>query len=485
MKNSIDTMKEIIETTYRQIEDNLPPEEYLISRLTVYDKNNGVSTNIFLTNQAIFLQESEDLEKIKKRRFEKINDIKLTSNEIYIEFINGYKIVGDVSKNFEDAQRFFNCIKSNTKIRTSSSQELQNANIEVETPQIIRENQFTRKENVEAVRHNYVEELTPNYFPEETKIKKKKNIKKIIIITLVVLLTVGLTTVGIIFGTKMSQENKAKKEEEAKISAVQARADELLKYQLANNAFFDYIFELQSSYDDITTDLSSLNLNEISNTLNDYKKEFKQKYSDDFNSSSNVKAIYDVSKINEWMNSNKTSVADVFDLFEDCLDTNFKNETKVLSLKKKLTDADGEIRKVQTILAEEKEAVKKALAEMTGETYTPPSTTQTKTQDKIYDDLNTDGDDNNSLLINEDDDSKNINKESKDDSTTNNNTSNDSSNTSTNANTTNSSTTKETIKKITTDDDGFTDEQSAKNSAKEEAVRQANTGRSQEAAYQG
>lgn len=384
MKNSIDTMKEIIDSTYRQIEENLPSGEYLISRLTVYDKNNGVSTNIFLTNQAIFLQESNELEKIKKRRFEKINDIKLTTNEIYIEFINGYKIIGDISKTLSEAERFFGCIKSNTKIRTSSTKDLQDTPIIEDTKPITRRNQFLDSKREVSKPSEVIDTLEPNYYPDDDLNKKKGKKKNKIILIVVIIITVLILAVGgTIGGIAIYNNNKAKSEEKAKIALVQSRADELLQYQLANNAFYDYIFELQAEYDEITLNLASMNLAEIETIFGNLQKDFEKKYVDAFKSSSSVKAIYDISKIDEWMNNNKTLVEETFETFEECLDGNFRNEVKMLELKKQLSDADGEIRKVQTILSEEKEAVKKALSELTGETYSQPtSNSNASTDDK-------------------------------------------------------------------------------------------------------
>lgn len=376
MKNTLESMKDILESTCRQLEDSLPSGEYLIFRFTVYDKKNSVSTNMFLTNQAIFLQESDDLETIKKRRFEKINNIKLTSTELYIEFINGYTIIGDIVSCLDEAKEFLEHIKKNTTIKTSSIDDLQ-APMATEIRPI---NHHTAVPSHEKKDFNEVKEKTIDMLiPEEpiSEPKKKKTKIGLIIGTITGLIVI----IGAIFAIAllMKSPKEAPVDETAQIEIIQARADELLQYQLANNEFYDYVFEIQSQYEDISFDVASVNLVEAEQLITNLKSDFNEKYTSDFKSQNDLRAIYDSEKIDEWMNTNRQYVISIFDIFSDLLDSNFRNQTKMIELQKQLSDADGEIRKVQSILAEEKEGVKKALAAIKGEEYHEPTSNMTST----------------------------------------------------------------------------------------------------------
>lgn len=380
MKNSLDMMKDIVETTSRQIGDNLPSGESLITYFTVYDKKNGVSTNLFLTNQAIFLQESNELETIKKRRFDKINNIKLTTTEFYIEFINGYTIIGDVEKDLEKAKAFFNNIKTHTKIRTSSMEDL-NEPVGVETKPIKKRNQFLISDRNKSYEDSGSGELVSalgddveysGHIPgSKQQEEKKTNIGLIVGIVVGVLLLIGIIVgLVLIFSKPKDETPKGPTVEE-----VQARAEELLQYQVINNEWKDYLYDLRSIYEDISTDQTNININNIEYAYRSQLSNFEEAYPTSFQSKSSVSAIYEVAKIDEWMNTNKQSILNIFEIYDDLLDSNFRNTTKMLTLQTSLESAETEILKMQSILAEEKEGVKKALAYMKGEEYIPPKDT--------------------------------------------------------------------------------------------------------------
>lgn len=367
MKNTLDTMKEVLTSTYKQIEENLPSGEYLISYLTVYDKKNAVSTNIFLTSQAIFLQESNELEKIKKRKFDKISDVKLTATEFYMEFVNGHTIVGDIKDSLLDAERFFNDIKANTHIRASSVKDLQTSTEIEEKPVLKRKNQFISDDGKadKPTINTPVQSLVSSYNePDET--KKPVNGKKIGIIVGISLLVIAIIAGITWFAIDANNKKKAEEELKNRIASIETRTDEILKYQLATNEMYDYIFELQGYYDEISLTQATINLSTYELGLRDLQNDFEDKYSKKFTAKSDAYVLYKVEKVTGWMNKNRTYVEDALDLFSDCLDGNFKSESKMLELKKLLEDADSEIKKVQQILAEEKEELNKAYEKLTG-----------------------------------------------------------------------------------------------------------------------
>lgn len=365
MKSNLEMMSEIKNETYKQIEMNLPSNEFLITSLTIYDKNNSLAINLFLTNTAIFMQESSDIEKIKKRTFIKIVDIKLTSTEFYIEFQNGYKIIGDTTTCQDEVNRFFECIKANTTIRTSSSKELENENYDIpETTEIPRYNPFSgisrhKEESLEEEKKEpeFVRTLTDDIQPETS--KKKKNSKKFLIIGGIVGLLAIITTIIVIVIAMSSNKKPAVSPE---ILMIQNRRDEILNYQLDINELYDYNFELTSYYEEYEANFSSSSKLDIEKEFNDLKKDFENKYKDKkYSSTSQAYKIYEVSKVDSWMNEDMELLTEVFDLYEEIIDEDYRDDSNIISLQSKLTTLDTKIKKTKDCLQEEKEALDKVL----------------------------------------------------------------------------------------------------------------------------
>lgn len=359
MKNNIEMMRDIREETYKQIGANLSNDEFLITSLTIYDKNNSLAVNLFLTNTAIFMQESTEIEKIKKRLFIKIIDIKLTSDEFYIEFQNGYKIIGDTTDCQEEVNRFFECIRVNTTIKTSSTKELDNISYEMPEDKIIpRSNPFESlkpKETVEEKKEpTFVKTLTD--IPEEESVKKKKPIGLFIGIGIGALLLITTIIIVVILLT-------GKKEEiSPEVLAIQNRTEEVLEYQLDNNAMYDYLFELTGYFEEYEAGFTSQSKLDIESAFDKLKINYDSKFKEKkYSSSSNAYKIYEVKKVDEWMNEGNLLLEEIFALYEEIIDEDYRDDENIISLQSKLSNADTKIRKIQDCLTEEKTELNKLL----------------------------------------------------------------------------------------------------------------------------
>jgi hypothetical protein len=384
MKNNLEMMSDIKNDTYKQIEMNLPSDEFLITSLTIYDKNNSLAINLFLTNTAIFMQESNDIEKIKKRTFIKIVDIKLTSNEFYIEFQNGYKIIGDTIPCQEEVNRFFECIKANTTIKTSSSKELENNSYDIpEVKEIPRYNPFgnimsskPKEQLQEVVQPEYVRTLTDDF--EDKKKDKQKNKKMPLIIGGIIGAIALITTIIIVI--VMVGGNK-KDEVSPEVLMVQNRRNEILQYQIDANALYDYSFNLTSYYEEYSANFSTQSKLDIEKEFSELKKDYENKYKDKkYQSSSQAYKIYEVSKIDSWMNENITLLTETFELYEEIIDEDYRDDSNIISLQGKLTTLDTKIKKAQDCLSEEKTALDKILGIQSADSDSTKN--QTKSDDK-------------------------------------------------------------------------------------------------------
>lgn len=362
MKNNLEMMTDIREETYKQIEFNLPSNEFLITSLTIYDKNNSLAVNLFLTNTAIFMQESNEVERIKKRTFIKIVDIKLTSDEFYIEFQNGYKIIGDTKPCQNAANNFFECIKANTTIKTSSSKELENETFNIpEVKEVPRYNPFghTQVSKIEEVEEPkepaYVRTLTDDNEYENSKTKEKKKSKVGLFVGIgigaVALLTTIIVLIVVLVGGK-------KEEVDPQILAIQNRAQELLNYQVDNNELYDYLFDLTGYYEEYEAGFSSQTKLDVEKEFSNKKTAFESKYSNKkYESSAQVYKVYEVKKIDSWMNENVGLMSELFELYEEIIDEDYRDDSNIVSLQTKLTNADTKINKTRDCLEEEKDAL--------------------------------------------------------------------------------------------------------------------------------
>ena len=386
MKNNLEMMSDIKNDTYKQIEMNLPSDEFLITSLTIYDKNNSLAINLFLTNTAIFMQESNDIEKIKKRTFIKIVDIKLTSNEFYIEFQNGYKIIGDTIPCQEEVNRFFECIKANTTIKTSSSKELENNSYDIpEVKEIPRYNPFgnimsskPKEKPQEVVQPEYVRTLTDDF--EDRKEKKPKNKKMPLIIGGIIGAVALITTIIIVI--VMVGGNK-KEKVSPEVLMVQNRRDEILQYQIDANALYDYSFNLTSYYEEYSANFSTQSKLDIEKEFSELKKDYENKYKDKkYQSSSQAYKVYEVSKIDSWMNENITLLTETFELYEEIIDEDYRDDSNIISLQGKLTTLDTKIKKTQDCLSEEKNALDKILGIQSTDSNSTKNQTKSDNKEK-------------------------------------------------------------------------------------------------------
>lgn len=359
MKNSIEMMNDIREETYKQIETNLNNEEFLITSLTIYDKNNSLAVNLFLTNGAIFMQESTEIEKIKKRLFNKIVDIKLTSTEFYIEFQNGYKIIGDTTDCQNEVNRFFECIKSNTTIKTSSTKELNNISYDIPEEDIPRNNPFgtfkkeKKEESIKQEEPTFVKTLLDEE-PKEEKPKKKLWLflglgigAFILILTIIIIIVI------------VNSDTKPKTDPQVLI--VQNRVEELLSYQIDNNKLYDYLFELTGYYEEYEANFPTETKLDIESAFEKIKIDYESKFDKTYNSASQIYKIYQVGTIDSWMNENVKLIDELLKLYEEVIDEDYRDDKNIIALKSKLTTADTKIKKVQDCLTEEKTALNSIL----------------------------------------------------------------------------------------------------------------------------
>lgn len=366
MKSNLEMMNEIRDETYKQIEGNLNNDEFLITALTIYDKNNAVAINLFLTNTAIFMQESSEIEKLKKRLFIKIIDIKLTSDEFYIEFQNGYKIIGDTIPCQNEVNNFFECIKANTTIKASSMKELSSVSIEQTLSKVVpRINPFAIKESVKeeekenipvaqntsSVKEDYVRTLL------DDEVKPKKSHKPLFL-----LLGLGIfLIIGMVIGIVILLNTNKTKTEDPTIIATQARAAELLDYQVSNNSLYDYLFELTGYYEEYKTNFVAKSKIDVEKSFNELKEKYNKEFPSKYLSNSKIYEIYEVTKIDSWMNEDISLVNELFKLYETIIDEDYRNDVNIVSLESKLINADTKIRKTKDCLTEEKDSLKQIL----------------------------------------------------------------------------------------------------------------------------
>lgn len=379
MKSNLEMMNEIKNETYRQIENSLQNGEFLITSLTIYDKNNSLAVNLFLTNVAIFMQESNDIERIKKRLFDKIVDIKLTSNEFYIEFQNGYKLIGDTTVCQDEANRFFECIRSNTTIKTSSTKELENINYDIpETKEIPRFNpfgSFKKEEPVQPEEPTFVKTLEPTLTTNDESPKKSKLGLFISIgIGIVALISTIIVVILLIGNSKPKVDEKT--------LAIQIRAEELLSYQVDINKAYDYLFELTGYYEEYEAGFTSQSKLDIETAFEKLKIDYEKNLNKKYKSNSQVYKIYEVSVIDGWMNEDIKLLNEIFELYETVIDEDYRDDSNIISLQSKLTTADTKIRKTQDCLQEEKDSLNKELGKSSSSDSTNTKSKETATETK-------------------------------------------------------------------------------------------------------
>ena len=84
------------------------------------------------------------------------------------------------------------------------------------------------------------------------------------------------------------------------------------------------------------------------------------------------------------MNKNNNALKEIFDLYEDIIDEDYRNDENIIALRNKLTDVEMKIKEVQSNLQEEKVALNKLIGiEEPVENLTPETNENTEVENSV------------------------------------------------------------------------------------------------------